>query len=456
MQKPKDVKKNVQFLEEYLQEKNISLLHPYDIAKALINLKKLDNEEFIKYLKLVPDDILGDVVLEFPENYLKDVLQEIPSIKLARAVEELESDDATDLLLDIEDINEEKAEEILSNLDEKDQEDIKKLRRYEEDQAGAYMQTEVFEAKYDEKIQSAIDRLRKNKEEGDLENIHQVFITGTYDRLLLSISLEDLITFDFSKTFRDILGGKEEEYKPIYVKDDEEIDDISQMFEEYDLSVAPVVDYHGKLLGRITSDDIYDVIQENATEQIFNLAGVDDEAEVEENILKSGQTRAAWLSLNLITAIIASVVIGFFDETIKNFVPLAILMPIVASMGGNAGTQTLTVVVRRLALGEIELSNTMGVIKKEIYLSLFNGFVFAVVVGVVAFFWFDTALLGFVIAASMVINIFFAGFFGAVIPLLLKRADVDPAVGSTVLLTTVTDVVGFFSFLALAKVVLVV
>jgi magnesium transporter len=208
------------------------------------------------------------------------------------------------------------------------------------------------------------------------------------------------------------------------------------------------------LMGRITSDDILDVIEENATEQMYQLAGVDDDFEHDDNLFTTAKKRALWLFLNLGTAILASLVIGIFDETIQSYVALAILMPIVASMGGNAGTQTLAVTVRQLALGDIDFENSKDTIKKEVFISIFNGILFAVIMGIVAWVWFKTPMLGVVIAMSMVVNLFCAGFFGASIPLLLKKFDIDPAIGSTVLLTTVTDIVGFFSFLMLAKVIL--
>ena len=211
--------------------------------------------------------------------------------------------------------------------------------------------------------------------------------------------------------------------------------------------------YQNLLIGRITSDDILDVIEDKATEQMYQLAGVDDDFE-HDDLVTTAKKRAMWLFLNLGTAILASIVIGFFDQTIQAYVALAVLMPIVASMGGNAGTQTLAVMVRQMALGEIDFENSKDAIKKEIFISLFNGILFALLIGIIAYFWFNTALLGLVIGMSMIINLFSAGFFGASIPLLLKKYNIDPAVGSTVLLTTVTDIVGFFSFLMLAKLIL--
>ena len=204
------------------------------------------------------------------------------------------------------------------------------------------------------------------------------------------------------------------------------------------------------MLGRITNYDIHDFLEESATEQIYNLAGVNDEAEEEESVVKAGRARAVWLVLNLITAIISSVVISLFDESINKIVALAILMPIVASMGGNTGTQALTVTVRRLATREITFSNAKSVIGREFAIAFVNGAIFAVLVGIVAHVWFGIAGLGFVIAAAMLINLAGAGFFGAIIPMSLKRFGVDPAVASPVLLTTMTDVVGFLSFLGLA------
>jgi magnesium transporter len=317
------------------------------------------------------------------------------------------------------------------------------------------MQTELLNVAFDNTVQDAINRLKEGKANGKLENIHQLFVTGVYDRLLLAIPLEDLITLDFETSFRDLFPAENEKFRPRYIHDDEDIQKVASLFEEYDLSVIAVTDYYGKLLGRITSDDIYDIMQERSTEQLYHLAGLDDEAEEEDNLLEAGKKRGSWLFINLLTAILASIVIGMFDETLQKYVALAILMPIVASMGGNAGTQTLTVVVRQLALGVIRIEDARSTIKKEVFLSFGNGIIFSLLMGSIAYFWFNEPLIGLVIAMSMVVNLLFAGFFGAIIPLLLKRFHIDPAVGSTVLLTTVTDVVGFLSFLGFAKLILV-
>ena len=274
--------------------------------------------------------------------------------------------------------------------------------------------------------------------------------------MLSSIALEDLLTYDFNLTYKQILqDDTENRYKPISVLGDDDIDEVVQQFEKYNLSVVAVVGYKNRLLGRITSDDILDVVEQSATEQMYQLAGVDDEFEQEEEILQTGKKRASWLFINLLTAILASLVIGLYDDVLKEFIALAILMPIVASMGGNAGTQTLAVMVRQLALGDIDEQNSKDAVKKEVMIAIFNGLLFALILGGIASLWFNNVMLGVVIAMSMVITLFSAGFFGSVIPLVLKKLDIDPAIGSTVLLTTVTDIMGFFSFLALAKYILI-
>ncbi len=437
--------------ELFLEDGEANELHASEIAYLVRKLRKKDPEAFLETLDKIPKDILGDVLLELPEGAKDAAIEYLSSHDLAEAIDELESDDATDLVQDIEDVDEAKSVEVFEKLDEDDQEDIDKLRRYEEDQAGAWMQTELFDAVMDETIQSSVDRLRQLKLEGELENIHQVFIINDHHRLIATLALEDLIIYDFSKTYRDILETKE--FRAIEATEDIEV--VAKMFEQFDLAVLPVLDWQGKLVGRITSDDIYDVIEERATEQIYNLAGVDDDAEQEDDLLGVFKKRSLWLFLNLITAVLASLVIAMFDDTLAAFIPLAILMPIVASMGGNAGTQSLTVMVRRLALGDIDSENARHAVSKEIIVSIFNGLLFAVIMGVVTYFWFSNITLGFVIAAAMVINLFIAGSFGAGIPLVLKRLNIDPAVGSTVLLTTATDVFGFLSFLGLAKIFLI-
>ena len=383
---------------------------------------------------------------------LKDVIDTLPAEKIVEALEELESDDATDLLQYIEDIDEDKARELFNELDKENQNEILRLRSYDEDRAGAHMQTELFSAHLEEKLGSAVARLRQEKQEGKLENVSQLFIIDKNSVLQYAIPLEDLILFDFTKTLKQNIESTQiDHYKPHMANDMDLMQDVADMFQEYDLNVIAVTSSTGILLGRITYDDIHDYIQESATEQIYNLAGVDDESEEDDTLFKAGRGRAVWLGVNLLTALFSSSIIGLFDETIAAYVALAVLMPIVASMGGNTGTQALAVTVRRLALGEIEFKDAKSVLKREVTISLVNGLIFGAIMGVIAAVWFGKGMLGVVIGLSMVTNLFFAGFFGTIIPLTLRRFNIDPAVGSAVILTTFTDAIGFFSFLGLAK-----
>lgn len=435
-------------LEEYLSAHDLSEIHPSDIAKIL---KQLDDNEFAAALKLVPKDLIGDVALALPDRYFDDVVENLSIDELSHAVAELESDDQVDFLHGLEEIDESIASQVFDTLDDDDKKEIIKLQTYNDNEAGAYMQLELFTAEKNEIVHDVIRRFADLRKAKSIENIQNLFITSSDKKLLYAIGLDDLLIFDFNKTLIENIELSEDSFEPKKAQDRENIKDVVHYFEEYDLSVMPIVNAYGILLGRITSDDIYDIINEHATEQMYNLAGLDDDAEEYDEVYKAGKKRASWLGINLFTAIFASFVIGIFADTMQSIIALAVLMPIVASMGGNAGTQSLTVVVRQLALGDISQGDAMRIIKKEVFISLINGILFAVIMGIVAAIWFDMKMLGVVIALSMVINLFMAGLFGAAIPLFLKKMDVDPAIGSSVILTTVTDVVGFFSFLALAK-----
>ncbi len=426
--------------------------HASDIAKILKEVYHEDGFDiFLEYLRKIPKEHLGEVLLELPEHLKDDALEELSVKKLADVVDELDSDDAADLIQDIAQLDSQKEQEVLSKLDDEDVEDIKKLQLYDDNVAGSLMQTELFSANLDEKVGDSIKRLKRLKEDG-LDNIYMVFLVDQFGYFIGAIPLEDVITFDFDKTYRDYL--KESYKRVISLKATDSIDEVVKNFEDYDLVVMPITDIYGKLIGRITSDDIYDIIEERATDQIYKMAGVDDESEEDREVGAITKKRAIWLGINLITAIAASFVIGLFDQTIQAYVALAVLMPIVASMGGNAGTQSLTVMVRQLALQEINWHEAKAAIFREVSVSLLNGLIFAVIMGAVAYIWFSDYKLGIVIGAAMVINLFCAGLFGATIPLILKRLGIDPAVASSVLLTTVTDIVGFFAFLGLAKVIL--
>jgi magnesium transporter len=438
-------------LTQYLTDHPHDELHPSEIAKLL---KDLDDKSFSSAVQSIPKELIADVALELPDRYFGDVLEFFTAQEIAESVSDLESDDKTDFIQELEELDSKMAKEVFEELDSGDQADILQLKQYKEDEAGAYMQIELYTAGLEQNVYEVIKDFADLRRKDELENVHYLFVTDKDKKLFYGVGLDNLLVFNFKESLQHNIEETPEKFKPIAAIDHDNIDDVVQKFQEYDLTSMPVVNREGVLLGRITSDDIYDIINEQATDQMYNLAGVNDDAEEDENIFKAGKSRAIWLFVNLLTAIAASLVIGLFADTLQSIVALAILMPIVASMGGNAGTQSLTVVVRQLALGDIAKHDAYRTIKKEVLLSLANGLFFAIIMGIIASLWFDKGMLGIVIALSMLINLLFAGFFGSMVPLALKRMDIDPAIGSTVILTTVTDIVGFFSFLGLATIIL--
>lgn len=450
----KELLEKIREMEQHLDDYHSGVdldIHPFEIAELLTTVYDTDQEIYMSFLKKLPKTLLAEVLVELPKSLQEEFYRRSDALFLAQVAEELDTDEATDLIQHIKEVDEEKADKVLLNLSKEGKKTIEGLIAYEEHEAGAYMQVELFEASVDETIAQSIIRLKKMKKANEVDNIHHVFVVTSKKKFLGMIPLENLILHDATEYYRDIL---EEGKITVSVNPEEEIKKVVEMSGNYDLSVIPVVNREGVLLGRITSDDIHDIMKEDATEQIYNLAGVNDDAELEESIWKIGKARGIWLGVNLLTAITASLVIGLFDATIQSLVALAVLMPIVASMGGNAGTQTLTVTVRQMALGDIEMDKAKKTIKKEVLISLMNGLLYAIIMGLIAYTWFKLPMLGAVIAMAMVINLLSAGFFGAVIPLALQKFGIDPAIGSTVLLTTVTDIIGFLSFLGLATVIL--
>ncbi|MCW8895386.1 magnesium transporter [Sulfurimonas sp.] len=426
-------------------------LHPYDIAELLLELRDIDEKIYLAELAKLPEELKALVLIELPKQCHEELVEHFSTNELAELANTLDTDDAAELIRNIEEIDEDIAEEVLQNLPNEDRENLETLISYGDYEAGAYMQTELFSAYIDEQVGESIRRLKRLKAAKELDSVYQVYVITRRNKFLGSIPLEDLILLGPNVKYEELI---KEGLNTISVNAKDDIHDVVEIASNYDMGVIAVVDLKGKLLGRITSDDIYDIIEERATGQLYNLAGVNDEAEQEESLFLIGKHRAIWLGINLLTAIAASLVIGLFDTTLQSLVALAVLMPIVASMGGNAGTQTLTVTVRQMALGDISDDDAKKTIKKEVILSIMNGSIFALVIGIIAWLWFSMPLLGVVIALSMVINLITAGFFGSMIPLILKKADIDPAVGSSVILTTVTDIVGFFSFLGLATIIL--
>lgn len=369
-----------------------------------------------------------------------EIVDAMPNEHVAEAVQDIDSDDAVYIL---EDLETDEREEILSKIPIQDRMRILRSLEYPEETAGRRMQTELVAVPEFWSVGQTIDYMRE--EENLPDRFHEIFVVGPAFELLGSVALDRVLRTSRNNRVLDIMG---ETIHPIDANLDQE--EAARLFERYDLLSAAVIDTSNRLVGVLTIDDVVDVIQQEAEEDIKALGGVGDE-ELSDSVASITRSRFSWLFINLITAVIASLVIGLFDATIDQMVALAILMPIVASMGGNAGTQTMTVVVRALATRNMDATNFARIFRREFLVGLVNGVLFAVLIGIVASVWFSNIQLGSVIGVAMVFNMVCAAVSGISIPVILNKFDVDPAIASSVFVTTVTDVVGFFAFLGLAS-----
>ena len=422
-------------LEEVLEP-----LHPADIADLL---EQVDSEDRVSILALAGDYIDGEILSEIDEDIRDEVIEALEPEVLAAAVQELESDDVVDL---IEDLDEPQQEAILEALDVVDRIAIEKALSYPEYSAGRLMQREVVIAPEHWTVGDTIDHLRAHD---DLpEQFYHVILVDPRHRPTAYVTLGRIMSSRRDVALRDIT---EDSFRTFDVLEEE--GDVAYAFNQYHLISAPVVDTDQRLVGIITIDDAMAVLDEEHEEDVLRLGGVGDES-LSNSTLEIVQRRFPWLGVNLATAILASFVISIFEDVLAAFVALAVLMPIVASMGGNAGTQSMTVAVRALATRDLTGSNALRVIRREATAGLLNGFLFAVVMGIVGLVWFGEPMIGVVIAVAMVVNLLAAGLSGVLIPLALDKAGVDPALASGTFVTTVTDVVGFFAFLGLSTVIL--
>jgi len=420
-------------------------MHECELADLLLSCR--NDEERLVITQYIPDELLGDALLELPEVMQEGLLALLKPDEIEGAVEHLDSDDATDLL---QNVDKNVADEIIERLEPAERREIKPLMAHDEESAGGLMQVELFKVRHDWNVEKVIQVLRRFGKE--IENLHYVYVVDDDDLLVGVLSLHALLFAAADTIVTDVANA---DFPRVTAGQDQE--EVARIFDKYDMLALPVVDDTGVLVGRITADDVIDVIQEEATEDMYRLAALSDQDDLSEPVAKTTRRRGIWLAVNLLTAIVASLVISRFEATLSQIVALAILMPIVASMGGIAGTQTLTVIVRSIALGRVTFDNARRALMKEVSVGLVSGLVFAVVMGIIASFWFPElgGKLGLIIAAAMMVNLFVAGLAGAMIPLTLQRLNIDPALASGTILTTVTDVVGFFSFLGLATIFLV-
>ncbi|MDJ0859334.1 MAG: magnesium transporter [Dinoroseobacter sp.] len=411
-------------------------LHPADIADLFEQIGPAKRQDV---LALWQSEDLGEVLSELDEGLREDVIAALEPEVLAEAVRDLESDDVVDL---VEDLDAEQQDAILDALEAPDRVAVEQSLQYPETSAGRLMQRELVMAPEHWTVGQTIDHIRADDDLPD--QFYHVILVDPRLRPTGYVTLGRLLGSPRQTALADIT---EDSFRTIPVMQDEA--EVAYAFNQYHLISAPVVDEEDRLVGVITIDDAMVVLDEEYNEDILRLAGVGDES-VSDTTWEITKQRFPWLGVNLLTAILASLVISLFDDVIAQVVALAILMPIVASMGGNAGTQSLTVAVRAIATKDLTGSNAWRILRREVLASLLNGLVFALIMGAISYLWFDTPVLALIIAAAMVINLAVAGLAGLLVPLGLEKLGIDPALASGTFVTTVTDVVGFFAFLGLA------
>lgn len=412
-------------------------LHESDVADLL---GRLEPEERVPFVRLLGDDFDFTVLTEMEEAPRAEILSELEPKRVAEGIAELDSDDAVYILEDLDDAE---SEAILAELPFAMRHRLKRSLDFPEESAGRRMQTDFVAMPPFWTVGQVIDTLR---EEDDLpDSFTEIFVVDASFRLMGTVKLDRLLRTRRPKKITDIMEGD-----PRTIRADEDQEEAARLFTRYDLLSAAVVDEGGRLVGILTIDDIVDVIEAEADEDIRALAGAGD-AELSDSPLYVARSRIPWLMTNMVTAFLASAVIAVFDGTIAEMVALAILMPVVTALGGNAGIQAMTVTVRAISQRQITKRNALRVVWRELLVAVMNGTAVALAVGIVAAVWFLSPQLGVVIFAAIVFNIFCAGFFGATLPMLLDKLGIDPAVASSVFLTTITDVLGFLAFLGLAS-----
>ncbi|ODS03626.1 magnesium transporter [Methyloceanibacter marginalis] len=411
-------------------------LHEADLADLIQLLRPEERAELIAALG---EDFKAAALPELDEAVRDQVLEDMPPEQVAEVLQQLDSDEAVYLL---EDLDKDDQKDILAKLPYFERIALQRSLEYPEDSAGRIMQTDLIAVPPFWSVGQTIDYMRVAEDLPD--RFYEIFVVDPAYHLIGSVALNRLLRSKRPTTIESIT---DEDLRPIMVEADQE--EVARQFERYNLTSAPVIDEDKRLVGVITADDVVEVVQEEASEDILAMGGVGGES-VSDTVWETTRLRFTWLFANLITAILASLVISVFEATIEEMVALAVLMPIVASMGGNAGTQTMTVAVRALATQDLGRVNAVRVIIRESAVGLLNGLLFAVIMAAIAYFWFGSDELGLVIGVAMVVNLFAAALAGILIPLGLEALDLDPAIASGVFVTTVTDVVGFFAFLGLA------
>lgn len=393
---------------------------------------------------LVDSEKEGEILIDLNEDIRSSLIRDMSLQELVNATEGMDVDDMADFIQSLPDRI---TTQVLTSLDTQHRERLEAVLSYPEDSAGGLMNTDMITLRSEVTLDVVLRYLRKL---GELPDHTDNLIVTTRDNLYVGVlPLSTILTSDPELTVGEVMDREVEA-----IKASTEDDEVARMFETYDLVSAPVVDENMKLLGRITVDDVVDVIREEAEHSVLSMAGLNEDEDLFAPIVSSSRRRAIWLGINLITAFMASWVVSNFEGTLEKVVTIAVLMNVVASMGGIAGTQTLTLVIRGLALGQVSRSNRRWLLFKEIAVGLFNGFGWALIIAAIAVFWFDDWNIGMVIAAATIVNLFVAAFSGVAVPLIMRKIKIDPAIAGSVIVTTITDIVGLFTFLGLATVFL--
>jgi magnesium transporter len=415
-------------------------LEPADLADVLA---ALDEEERLVLVRQLPAELSSQALVEMPgDAHPEDTLAALDPVQAAEIVEELEDDDAADLLGELEP---EQQERILAEVE--DRADVDRLLRYDDETAGGLMTTALVTVTDLDNVGLALEAVRRQAE--DVEDVTEIFVVDTARRLVGSLSFKQLVITSPETVVRDVMEDAE-----VRVGPDEDQEDVARLMARYNVPSVPVVDPSGRLLGRVTYDDVIDVTEAEATEDLLRFGGVSPDEELGGRWSSAVRSRLPWLYVNLLTAFLAASVVYFFEATIAKMTALAVWMPIIAGMGGNAGTQALAVTVRRLSLGQVPADRLWAVIKKEMLVGITNGFAIGLVISLVSLLLGAEWRLGLVVFLAMTGNLFVAGTAGSFVPVLLERLGVDPAVASSIFVTTLTDVCGFGLLLGLATMVI--
>jgi len=430
-------KKNISSLESLLDD-----LHPADIADIL---ESLPVQKRLVLWDLVRSENEGDILIEVSDSVRQTLIADMDSTELLAAAEQLDTDEIADIAPDLP---EEVLKDLLENLDIQNRERLQSALSYPEDSVGSLMEFEITTIREDLTLEVVLNYLRKIKKLP--KHTDKLFVVDKDGLILGALPLERIIVNPPITKVKNIMAKEIVLFKP-----EDLADEASNAFERYDLVTAPVVDENNKLVGRLTVEAVMDFIRQESDNEKFSMAGLREEEDIFSSIWKSVQNRWAWLAINLLTAFIASRVIGIFEGSIEKVVALAALMPIIASIGGNSGNQTTAMIVRALAIGQLTQSSIRSLLYKEISVALLNGLIWGSIVGLFVFYLYDNADLGFVMAGAMGLNLILAAIMGVLMPILMHRLGKDPAVGSSVLITAMTDSGGFFIFLGLATLVLI-